>query len=174
MALQASPQGRRGRRLPRGVIIAFKAAAALHRLAGGAGMGRMLLLTTIGRKSGHERTVQLSWFEDAVNVPGRWLVVASRGGDRRHPDWFLNLVDRPEQVWVQLAARRVRVRVEVLQGAEREAAWARITSKHGNYAEYAKKTDRLIPVLRLCSVEMVQQPQWRAERVEGAMAPEAS
>lgn len=60
-------------------------------MLGGAGMGVMILVGTVGAKSGRVRTVQLAAFEDASRVKGKWLVVGSRGGDAIHPYWLTNM-----------------------------------------------------------------------------------
>ena len=50
-------------------------------------------LHTIGRKSGQRRSVMLT---APVREPGRVVLVASKGGDDRHPEWYLNLVADPD------------------------------------------------------------------------------
>ena len=110
----------------------------------------ILHLTTVGARSGLPRTVPLGWFPDGEN---RWLVVASTGGAARHPDWYVNMAKNPDQVWIQLGKRRVRVRPESLRGAEREEAWQRVVAATPTYGDYQKKTDRVIPVVRLTPVD---------------------
>ena len=88
---------------------------ALITLSGGrlgwrmAGMP-MLELTTTGRKSGELRSTMLS---SPLQPHGSYVVVASRGGDDRHPAWYLNLVENPEvQVVFQGGARHTLHQVE--------------------------------------------------------------
>ena len=50
-------------------------------------------LTTKGRRSGQRRTSMLT---SPYQENGDYVIVASRGGDDRHPAWFLNLRDHPE------------------------------------------------------------------------------
>lgn len=110
----------------------------------------VLLLTTVGAKTGAEHTHVLGGFPDG---DGAWLVIASKGGSATHPHWFHNLAKNPEKVWAQVGNRKMRVHVESLQGSEREAAYARVVAVAKNYGDYLKKTDREIPVLRLTPAE---------------------
>lgn len=124
---------------------------ALLRLSGGRigqEMEKMpvLELTTVGRRSGTPRSVLLT-------APARegdaLVVVASRGGDERHPDWFLNLRAQPRvEVALQGGARRTMV-ARIAEGPERERLWGRITVSNPRYAAYQRKTSREIPVVVL-------------------------
>jgi deazaflavin-dependent oxidoreductase (nitroreductase family) len=105
-----------------------------------------VLLTTVGAKTGREHTHVLGGFEDGE---GRWLVVASKGGSSTHPHWFINLAKHPGQAWLEVGNRRIKVRPQLLKGAEREAALARIAKIAPRYGGYQKKTDREIPIVRL-------------------------
>lgn len=105
-----------------------------------------VLLTTTGAKTGKEHTHALGGFADGKDT---WLVVASNGGAAKHPAWFINLAKNPDQVWLQVGNRRWRVKVESLQGADRDSAYARVVAVASNYGRYPQKTDREIPVLRL-------------------------
>lgn len=135
--------------------IAFKFMNGTHRAlrkVSGGRLGNELLkmpvleLTTIGRRSGQPRSVMLT----SPLVEGDDLVViASRGGDDRHPTWFLNLRDNPDvEVSVQGRPKRS-MRARVVEGDERRDLWARVTAEHANYAGYQKKTEREIPVVVL-------------------------
>jgi deazaflavin-dependent oxidoreductase (nitroreductase family) len=106
----------------------------------------VLLLTTVGAKTGKEHTHVLGGFPDGDNA---WLVVASKGGAATHPAWFINLARNPDKVWIQVGNRKVRAAVESLQGQEREKAYARVVAVAPRYADYTRKTDREIPVLRV-------------------------
>lgn len=106
----------------------------------------MLELTTVGRTSGEKRSTMLS---SPLQLGSTIVVVASRGGDDRHPAWYLNLVDEPrvEVVMGGEAPRSMTARVAT--PAERADLWPRITRDHPNYAAYQTKTDREIPVVLL-------------------------
>lgn len=106
----------------------------------------VLLLTTVGAKTGNEHTHVLGGFPDGE---GAWLVIASKGGAATHPAWFINLANNPDRVWAQVADQRFKAHVESLQGEEREKAYDRVVAVARNYAGYRTKTDREIPVLRV-------------------------
>lgn len=106
----------------------------------------LLLLTTVGARTGKEHTHALGGFPDGDDA---WLVVASKGGAATHPAWFFNAAKNPDKVWIQVGNRKLRVAVESLQGAEREQAYARVVAVAPRYGGYLKKTDREIPVLRV-------------------------
>ena len=106
----------------------------------------VLLLTTVGARTGAEHTHVLGGFPDGDNA---WLVIASKAGAATHPGWFFNIVKNPDRVWAQIGNRRFKASVQSLQGKEREDAYARVVAVAKNYGSYPKKTDREIPVLRL-------------------------
>lgn len=110
----------------------------------------ILRLTTVGAKSGLRRTVPLGWFPDGQDA---WLVVGSCGGAARHPAWYVNMARHPEEVWIEIGNRRVHVRPESLQGPARDEAWLRVIAASPYYADYQKKTDRQIPIVRLTPVD---------------------
>jgi deazaflavin-dependent oxidoreductase (nitroreductase family) len=106
----------------------------------------LLVLTTVGRRSGQPRSTPLAWFPAP---DGSWIVVASAGGAPANPAWYLNLAAHPDQVTVERAGRAVAVTAEELHGAEREQAWQRITAEAANFRRYEETTDRELPVIRL-------------------------
>jgi len=104
----------------------------------------VLLLTTTGAKSGLERVNPVvARVED-----DRIYVFASKAGAPTHPDWFHNLVARPE-VTVELGAERFAARAVVVEGAERDRIYAAQAAEFSNFAEYQEATDRVIPVVLL-------------------------
>jgi deazaflavin-dependent oxidoreductase (nitroreductase family) len=149
MPVEITPTGTRGSKLPRAAIAMMGVMPGLYRLLGGRAMGPTLVLTTIGSRSGQKRDVHLTAFPEGDG----WLVVGSKGGDPTHPAWFVNMARHPDQVWVQVGKRKVRVEPATLNGANRAAAWKRIVAEFSNYADYEKKTDREIPVIRLTPAE---------------------
>jgi deazaflavin-dependent oxidoreductase (nitroreductase family) len=104
----------------------------------------VLLLTTRGRKTGKETTTPLIYAEDG----DRYVVVASAGGAPTHPGWYLNLAKTPE-VEVQVADETFFARARTTDGDERERLWRKANEIWPHYAEYAKRTDRVIPVVAL-------------------------
>jgi deazaflavin-dependent oxidoreductase (nitroreductase family) len=142
------PTGTRGAKQPgRGFRWMNRLVMRRARRAEGKTMGmNLLVLTTVGRKSGQPRQTPLAWFP---GPDGSWLVVASAGGAAANPAWYLNLAAHPDQVTVEQGGRKVAVTPQELQGAERAAAWARITAEAENFRRYEQVTDRQIPVIRL-------------------------
>ena len=104
----------------------------------------ILILTTTGRRSGEERVKPLIFGED----DGRYVVVASKGGAKHHPDWYLNLRAEPD-VHVQVRADRFRARARTAEGEERARLWERMADIWPAYDDYRQKTDREIPVVVL-------------------------
>ena len=106
----------------------------------------VLELTTIGRRSGEPRAVMLT-------VPLRhgeaYVVVASRGGDDKHPAWFLNLRDNPAvEVAVQGGPRQP-MTARIADPATRAELWPQIAGRFRNYAGYQRRTEREIPLVLL-------------------------
>ncbi|HKA51382.1 MAG TPA: nitroreductase/quinone reductase family protein [Candidatus Dormibacteraeota bacterium] len=158
MSVEVTPRGTRGFKPPRlpGPIMAAITGGGLlaHRILGDRMrvQGRpLLLLHTVGARSGRTRTTMLGWFPDATDQG--WLVVASFAGAARHPAWFLNLAANPDRVWVEIRGRKVRVRPASLTGADRADAWQRVVTLAPGYANYQLKTDREIPIVRLTPIE---------------------
>ena len=123
--------------------------AFLYKLTGGMMSGRMrgmrlLLLTATGRKSGKSRTVPLMGMEDGPD----YVVIASNGGQDRHPAWFLNLSGNPS-VFMRVGRKRQAAVAEELAGEEREKFWKQLVAKAPNYQSYQSRTKRQIPMVRL-------------------------
>jgi len=105
----------------------------------------VLVLKTVGRRSGETRETPLAWFADDDS----WLVVASGGGSQ-HPDWHANLTAHPDRVSIELPGRDpLRVAPHRLDGSERDTAWQRIAAAQPRYAKYQSKSDREYPIVRL-------------------------
>ncbi len=102
------------------------------------------LLTTIGRKSGQERTVPLPYFRDGQ----RYLLVASFGGNEKNPAWVHNLTANPD-VKLQVGFRRMRAQATAAGESERARLWGRITHDFPRYLVYQQKTERTIPIIVL-------------------------
>ena len=105
----------------------------------------MLLLRTVGRRTGEPRTAALLYVREGKS----YVVIASKGGAPQHPGWFHNLVAEPN-VEVQVGRERVAVRARVAEGEERARLWARADDvNQGQYAIYQSRTRRPIPVVVL-------------------------
>ena len=142
-------RGTRGARQPKGRIMSWmnRLMARRVRRRGAKFLGfNALALTTVGRKSGLERTTPVGWFP---GPDGSWLVVASAAGAPGNPDWYYNLAAHPDQVRIDVDGKTVDVRAEQLHGPERAQAWDQITTAAPRFAQYQVKTDRELPVIRL-------------------------
>ncbi len=105
---------------------------------------KILLLTTKGRKSGEPRTTPLIY----ENVGDAYVVVASKGGAPEHPGWYANLAKTPE-VELQVRDEVFPAHARVADGEERERLWKLAAQQWPAYDDYAKKTEREIPVVVL-------------------------
>jgi deazaflavin-dependent oxidoreductase (nitroreductase family) len=107
----------------------------------------LVLVHTVGRKSGKQHKVPLPTWRDAG---GHRIVVASFAGAPKHPSWFLNLRDRAEpEVLVRVQGGRYWSVPEILDGEDYEQTWAQLTADRAWYNEYQAKTERRIPLVRL-------------------------
>jgi deazaflavin-dependent oxidoreductase (nitroreductase family) len=132
----------------------FKVSTSIHRAVFNASKGRIsgkafgmpvVELVTTGRTSGKERSTMLA----VPIVDGNRLVlVASFGGDDRHPSWYLNLQANPE-VRVTTAGSTRTMIARTATEEERVELWPQITSVFEGYARYQERTERPIPVVIL-------------------------
>jgi deazaflavin-dependent oxidoreductase (nitroreductase family) len=125
-----------------GVIEEFRANGGT---AGGIFEGKpLLLLHNIGAKSGTDFVTPLVYLDDG----GDWFIFASKGGAPTNPGWYHNLKARPE-VSIEIGTDTVDVTAEEVTGAERDRIYAIQAEQQPQFAEYAQKTDRKIPVIAL-------------------------
>ncbi len=134
---------------------ALKAMNTVHRtilaVSGGrlgwrAGGMPVLELITTGRKSGERRAVMLT---SPVQEDGKWIVVASRGGDDQHPSWFLNIQANPS-VQVRLQGGELQTMTATIASpAERSRLWDAVVATYPHYGTYQTKTEREIPLVVL-------------------------
>jgi deazaflavin-dependent oxidoreductase (nitroreductase family) len=144
--VRITPGGTRGRDLPGIGKFLYRLLAPLF--------GRILVrrahglveIVTIGARSGKRRISTVRAFPEEGDA---WLVVASFGGASKHPAWFVNIAGNPDQVWLRMKGREVKVQPVSLHGEERDRAWHRITTERSSFREYEVNTDREIPVVRL-------------------------
>lgn len=113
---------------------------------GGPFAGReLLLLTSIGAKSGRPRTNPLAFIRDGDDI----VVVASKAGAPTNPDWFHNVRAHPE-VTIEIGTdTRKATATAITEGPERDRLYAAMVEVMPGFAEYQEKTDRVIPVVRL-------------------------
>jgi F420H(2)-dependent quinone reductase len=123
--------------------------AGVYRATGGKLFGRMgqspiLLINTVGRKSGKKRTSPLLYVMDGED----FVIIASKGGAPTHPAWYLNLKANPEAT-VEIGDREVRVRAEEADSEEKARLWQEMVEMYPTYDDYQTKTEREIPLLVL-------------------------
>ena len=104
----------------------------------------LLLLHTVGRRSGKERVNPLMYQQRGDD----YVVFASKGGAPENPDWYYNLISNPEAS-IEVGKKTISVRGYMVQGDERDKIWKSWTREFPQFAEYEEKTDREIPVIRL-------------------------
>jgi deazaflavin-dependent oxidoreductase (nitroreductase family) len=112
---------------------------------GGQFAGRpLLLLSTVGARSGQTRTSPLAYTTDGE----RYVIIASKGGAPAHPDWYHNLVANP-LVTVEVGTEQFEARAMVVEGEERTRLFEQMAAHMPVFAEYQRKVERLIPVVVL-------------------------
>ena len=104
----------------------------------------LLLLTTIGAKSGQARTNPVAYTTDGDRI----IIIASKGGAPTHPDWYYNLKANP-MVTVELGREQFQARAVVAEGSERDRLFTQMAKVMPGFAEYQRNTDRQIPVIIL-------------------------
>jgi deazaflavin-dependent oxidoreductase (nitroreductase family) len=104
----------------------------------------MLLLHTVGRKSGKQRTHTLLYFRDGEDL----VICASNNGAPRPPAWHLNLLANP-RVPIQHGRVKREVLAETVGPEERERLWQRLLEVRPQFADYQKSTSRIFPLIRL-------------------------
>jgi deazaflavin-dependent oxidoreductase (nitroreductase family) len=114
----------------------------LYKLSGGRIGGRLdrapiLLLTTVGRRSGKERTAPVVYLRDGE----RMIVIGSNAGNKRPPAWALNLEQNPEAE-VQVRRERWPVRARIAEGPEHDELWRRMNEQFSGFDDYRERTTR--------------------------------
>ena len=129
--------------LMKGHTVAYRATGGLigHHFLGAPST---LLLDHVGAKSGTKRTTPLSYIQDGDDL----VLVASKGGNPRHPAWFHNLRANAD-VTVQVGSKRRPVRARVATPEERARLWPKVVKAYGGYAGYQRRTEREIPLVIL-------------------------
>ena len=104
----------------------------------------VLLLTTVGARTGHRRTTPLIYAEHGDEI----LLVASKGGMTHHPAWYHNLVKNP-QADVQIGSDVRRMTARRASDEEKSLLWPRLLEVYPDYDGYQARTERDIPVMVL-------------------------
>jgi deazaflavin-dependent oxidoreductase (nitroreductase family) len=130
----------------------MKAMNAIHRtmltMSGGrlgntVGNMPVVELHTTGRTSGKRRSTMLT---TPIRDDGTFVLVASKGGDDRDPDWYRNLVADPE-IELTVDGATIALTARVASDEEKAELWPRIVDAYKGYAGYQRRTDRNIPVV---------------------------
>jgi deazaflavin-dependent oxidoreductase (nitroreductase family) len=108
------------------------------------GWESLLLLNTVGAKSGKPHTTPLVHSVDGDRI----IVVAAAAGSPKHPAWYHNLLAQP-LVTVELNGETHRMRAVVADGEEYERIFMQHTAQFPGVAEYQEKTARRLPIIIL-------------------------
>ncbi len=126
----------------RGVIKEFRNNGG--KVGGGFEGAPLLLLHTVGAKSGQPRVNSVMYLPDG----DRWIVFASKAGAPTSPDWYHNLVANPE-VSIEVGTDTIPVTATFAQDDERDQLYSRQAALYPQFAEYERSTTRRIPVVTL-------------------------
>jgi deazaflavin-dependent oxidoreductase (nitroreductase family) len=105
---------------------------------------RLLLLTTVGARSGRPHTTPMMFHEDE----DRLLVIAANAGATRHPDWYRNLAANP-RVTVEVGDESYEAVASIIEGEERDQLWIMLKEIYPFFADHEARAGRTIPVVAL-------------------------
>jgi len=108
------------------------------------GSQTILVLHTVGRKSGKPRSAPVAYFDHEDN----YLLVASNWGRDKQADWFVNLKKEP-QATIEVKGKTIKVNAREALGDEYTSLWKFATERHPPYLDYQKVTTRRIPIMVL-------------------------
>jgi deazaflavin-dependent oxidoreductase (nitroreductase family) len=117
------------------------------RIGGRLGTQTILILNTIGRKSGQPHSTPIAYFY----YEGKYLIVESNWGKDKHADWYFNLRKYPQAI-IEVNGGTIKVNGSFAEENEYARLWDYVTRKHPPYLEYQKMTKRKIPIALLKSV----------------------
>ncbi len=112
------------------------------------GTQTILILNTIGRKSGQPRSAPLAYFFHE----GKYLIVESNWGKEYHADWYFNLQKQP-QASIEVKGQTIKVNASFAEGEEYTRLWEYVTKKHPPYLDYQKMTSRHISIVVLQPID---------------------
>lgn len=123
-------------------INAFLIRLTNGRIGGKLGKQTILLLETIGRKSGQPRVIPIAYFFHE----GKYLIVESNWGRDKHASWYLNLKKNPRAL-LTVNGKKIPAEAYEAQGEEYARLWKFATERHPPYLDYQKMTSRQIPIV---------------------------
>jgi len=104
----------------------------------------LLLLHTRGAKTGRLHINPLA----TIQVGETQVIAASNGGADRHPDWYYNLIAKPEVI-IELGSNKYLAQAEITSEPERTELFEKIKTEYPGFADYESRTNRVIPVIKL-------------------------
>ena len=104
----------------------------------------LILMTTTGAKSGNRRVTPLAF----VEVEGRMLIIASKGGAPTSPAWYFNIKANPA-VTVEHGSETYEADAVIIDGPERDRLFAEIAAQSTTFAGYQQRTERKIPIAEI-------------------------
>ncbi len=118
---------------------------ALYRALGGRFVGRnLLILSTMGRRTGQRRSTLLYYVQDGED----YVVIASNGGDDRYPGWWHNIRANPD-VEIEVGRSRISCEAEPVREADRRPLFVKLARVFPGYTKYEQRTSRELTVFRL-------------------------
>ncbi|MCJ2188795.1 nitroreductase/quinone reductase family protein [Novosphingobium beihaiensis] len=127
---------------------------------GGRSFATHCMIKYTGRKSGKVFITPLCY----ADIGGEVVICASKGGADHHPAWYLNIREQ-DAVEFQIATQAFRGTWREPEGAEREKVWNFMVDCHPFYGDYAKATDRVIPLVMMKALEPI--PVFQASDATG-------
>ena len=126
----------------------------VYRLSGGRILGRVggqpvLLLETVGRRTGQARSTPVQY----VSMDGAFVVVAANAGAARPPAWYLNLCAAPHAT-VRVGTQDIAVHAREVHGSDRDAMWRQLTAANRHLEGVARRAGRRLPVLLLAPAQL--------------------
>jgi len=125
----------------------------VYRRSGGRRLGHIrgmpvLLLTTVGRKTGKTRVTPVVYIRDGDN----YVIAASNSGANRNPGWFMNLQANP-QTTIEVDDMTLTVMAHKASTGEKGRLWVRLVEEGPFFEGYGKKTTRDIPIIILQPIQ---------------------
>ena len=113
-------------------------------IGGRMGKNSLLLLNSVGRKTGQRHTIPINYFRDGDN----YVIVGSNWGKDHHAGWYFNLKNSPETT-IQIRNRVIHVHSSEASGDEYGRLWKSVTVQNDFYNKYQAHTRRKIPIIIL-------------------------
>jgi deazaflavin-dependent oxidoreductase (nitroreductase family) len=105
----------------------------------------VLILDTVGRKSGKNRLAPLGYLTEN----GDYIITASNAGGPKNPGWYYNLKNNPDARIELKGGETMSVHAEEADSKKRDELWKQVVAKSPGYGKYESKTERTIPIMIL-------------------------